>query len=272
MTTYWDQLFATVPRKTASRCYCIVFTPRSGSTWLGDLLSNSGYLGRPQEWFNPDPARKTALESEADDLNAYYLYLKQAQRTGDVFGLEITWPQMDIVLQSVNPVRFEDMRVWAFLRRRDFVAQAVSLFKAESTGRFHSVQGGEEGPAPDYAPLEIARNVRRLMAQEFACEHFFKSRKIEAIELWYEDLLGLEPEQVLGLFSSALALPEDVLKATEASAPLSRYRKMGGADNELMAARFRRDYAEPMKYWEEYRGSRSVKSFLQEFPDYQHRF
>src|SRR5262245_3349013 len=33
--------------------YVIFLTPRSGSTWLTDLLRLTGTLGCPQEWLNP---------------------------------------------------------------------------------------------------------------------------------------------------------------------------------------------------------------------------
>jgi LPS sulfotransferase NodH len=267
LSTHWDQLFSSIPRGTANRLYCIAFTPRSGSTWLGDLLTKSGIVGIPQEWFNPDLAKTRAQQSGSTNLQGYYSYLKRVMRTKEVFGLEMTWPQLDIVLQSEGAIQFEDIQSWFFLRRKDFVAQAVSLYKAEMTGRFHSIQDIKPTAPVEYNAQRISKNVQRIMAHEFAYSLFFQRRKIAPVELWHEELIALPPADVLKLFTEVLESSAEDIARVNIETLASVHEKIGDEDSGKLIHQFKTDYPGIIQYWERNRGARSIKSFRREHPE-----
>ena len=198
MTETWKSLLAQVPRTEASYRYCIAFTARSGSTWLESLLSKTQGLGLPQEWFNPGAAGRTFKRSGCVDLADYYKYLKRVMGRRDVFGLEMTWPQARMVLELTHPDFFADIDHWFYLRRRDYVAQGVSLYKAVATGRFHSSSTWDEPVDVAYDGWKIASCILRMLVTEHGFNTFFEARGIQPGALWYEELIARPPQEVAG--------------------------------------------------------------------------
>lgn len=268
MTQTWKSLLANVPTKEASYRYCIAFTARSGSTWLESLLSKTRGLGLPQEWFNPGAAGRTFQRSGCVDLPEYYSYLKRVMGRRDVFGLEMTWPQARMVLELTHPDFFADIDHWFYLRRRDYVAQGVSLYKAVTTGRFHSVSTGEETVNAAYDGREIASWILRLLDTEHGFNAFFDARGLEPRRLWYEELITRPPQEVVGEFADALRLPPGARKQMRLNDLVSDFNKVGDEVNRDMADRFRVEHAPLVAYWDEHREGGIVNRFLKEYPGY----
>jgi trehalose 2-sulfotransferase len=267
MSSPWAQLFDSLPQAAASRSYCIAFTPRSGSSWLENLLTRSGILGKPGEWLNPGAARNTAVRSGTDNLTDYYAYLKKVMRTEDVFGIEMTWPHINLALQSAHPGLFDDIRTWFFLRRRDFVAQGVSLFKAQQSGVFHSVQADRKGKPVEYDEEEIRGCVQRIMTNEFALNQFFAQRGLQPTPLWYEELVTSSAEEVVRLFGEALELAPQTYQSVPFKALKSQHTKIGDGQSESMIQQFKAENTGYVQYWEQHRGKKSHNQFLQDLPD-----
>jgi len=268
MRTQWHDVFEAIAAGEAKHKYCIAFTARSGSTWLGNLIQRSGILGIPKEWFNPDAAQNTVQASACRDLPQYYQYLKSARKNADVFGMELTWPQAQLVFNSGYPKLFNDIQHWFYLRRKDYVAQGVSLYKAVQSGHFHSTQNGSEEEIVSYDGEMIAAYTLRILATEFNYETFFGRRRIKPEVLWYEELISSTGEAVLKRFIDVLQLPESAYKHVNLGAPKSKFKKVGNEQNELMASQFNREHAEFVAYWDQHRGKCSVEAFLKEYPQY----
>ncbi|MBT4522023.1 MAG: hypothetical protein HOC23_18645 [Halieaceae bacterium] len=268
MKTQWHDVFESIAASEASHRYCIGFTARSGSTWLGSLIQKSDILGIPLEWFNPDAAGKTVRGSACRDLAQYYQYLKIARTSGDVFGMELTWPQARMVFNSGYPNLFDDIQHWFYLRRRDYVAQGVSLYKAASSGHFHSVQANNKKQKVNYDGKAIAASTLRIMATEFGFDSFYSDRGFRTEELWYEDIISTTPEAILMRFIDVLQLPISAYRHVDFGALSSRFEKVGDSQNELMMSQFRREHPEFVAYWDQYRGKRSVDNFVKEYPQY----
>ena len=69
--------------------YIIFFTPRSGSTWLGDLLVSTKFAGKPREWFNPQHLKKSVEQFGSVTPQTYAAILRRHHQIQSVFGLEI---------------------------------------------------------------------------------------------------------------------------------------------------------------------------------------
>ena len=155
----WDDLFdVTFDKKEQEddekepfkKKYAIAFTPRSGSTWLGDVLLKTNRMGKPMEWFNASfpGLKKRIAEYQSNSIEDYYCAIQNDKSSKNrVFGMEITWFQAQEVFNYIgNDTIFDDIEQWFWLRRKDFLAQGVSLFKAVESGKFHSVDKKDVTP------------------------------------------------------------------------------------------------------------------------------
>jgi LPS sulfotransferase NodH len=174
------------------RRYVLFFTPRSGSSWLGDLIAKTGYLGNPGEPFNPVMVPNIAERLEATDMDTYADTLLRSRNKNGVFGCEITFRQihncfgdMGEMLRVLQPTAF----FW--LLREDLVAQAMSLSRRQQTQVAHSsmVDVAAQENAENrfiYDPDTIRRSVDSLCWQEERMEELFTAHGIKPFRLSYE--------------------------------------------------------------------------------------
>ena len=268
MSTQWQEIFESITASEAKQKYCIAFTARSGSTWLENLIHQTGFLGIPQEWFNPHAARNTVQASACRDLPQYYQYLKIARKNADVFAMQLTWPQAQLVFNAGHPNLFDDIQHWFYLKRLDYVAQGVSLYKAVRSGHFHSTQNDREKKVVSYDEKMIITHTLRILAHEFMYETFFDRRGIKPEALWYEELISSTTEAVLIRFIETLQLPKSAYEHVNLCAVKSRFEKVGDEKNESMTSQFKREHPEFVSYWDQHRGKCSVEAFLEEYPHY----
>lgn len=128
--------------KTRTR-YIICSSPRTGSTLLGQMLKDSNCAGDPLEYFNPQylqALRRRFNTSRFDEI----IQLLERHRTSSngVFGIQIHWSHFSKIFLR-NPNRqdlfFENFDKIIFIRRRDKIAQAVSLYRAYTTKLWSSL-------------------------------------------------------------------------------------------------------------------------------------
>lgn len=251
--TTWDEVFSSVHSTPADKLYCIAFTARSGSTWLGDILCKTGRLGDPREYFNHMAAKYMISHSTAANLREYYEYIKTVSQTDGVFGVEVSYHQMVKYAQEGYPDLLNDIQTWFFLRRKDYVAQAVSLYRATQSGIFHSPGKAAEVPETPYNASEIERFARSALAAEYYFSQFFENKGIKAKELWYEDLLELQTHEIVNLFLEDIGLPRQAAETIE-----SKFTKLSDSCSENLINRFKSENAEFISYWDEWRGKRAV--------------
>jgi LPS sulfotransferase NodH len=200
----------------ARRRYVIMFTPRSGSTWLTSVLSSSAALGFPQEYLNPEfivGVAKFLNAKTADDL--LDALLRQRKSANNVFGIEVFF------------------HLW----RDNLVAQAISLFRAVRTGHFHSADTAANG-APDYDDGALQWWMVHVTDMENANVRVLQRLAQPARLLRYEDIIG-DRQQAVELFARALAVPQHGAwaRVDGAAEPL----KLADGWNEATEARFRRE-------------------------------
>ena len=124
----------------ARRRYAIYFTPRSGSSWLTDTLTDSKCLGKPQEFFNPNFIPRIARSLNANSLEAISNCCCAGKSWWNISRLR----NHDLSMHRVFGIGRKVSRILSahlpafYLRREDMVLQAVSLAKAVKTSVFHS--------------------------------------------------------------------------------------------------------------------------------------
>jgi LPS sulfotransferase NodH len=214
--------------------YILCATPRSGSTLLCDLLAATGVAGDPDSYFmdDVDPvwARHWGLPArDGQDETAYAAaflaaVLKAGRGGTPVFGLRLMHRNLCDLLAMTDHAypglpsgharlraAFGDI-LFVHLARRDRLAQAVSLVKAEQTGLWHIAPDGTEVErlAPPRPPAydfdRIAATFAGLEAQEAGWTAWFAAEGIAPLRLWYEDL-SADPTDAVAWICCALGTP-----------------------------------------------------------------
>lgn len=189
----------------------ICATPRSGTTLLCDLLSETGVTGRPNSFYRAESvehfARELSVESGPDFERRYLDAIIAEGRGGtDLFSMRVMWPSVSEMRaklsalfpdESTNAGRIAaafGTPLYLYITRKDKIAQAISRIKAEQSGLWHRAadgsvreQGGEyRAPAYDRAAIEAS--IAETTAHEAEWRRWFAREGIAPMELSYEEL------------------------------------------------------------------------------------
>ncbi|MFV0300490.1 MAG: Stf0 family sulfotransferase [Paracoccus sp. (in: a-proteobacteria)] len=252
----WQDPFSEIPRDAekfqqfmqgipASRRYVILFTPRSSSTRLKAAAEATGQLGNPGEWFNPLFYEMSAGSLSATSLPDYVDVLSRARAPGGLFGVELTWRQLDRFFGTVE--RFREVLApdeHVSLIRHDVVAQAVSVVRLVQTGLSHSVKTtadeirrSDDGFA--YEEKKICNRIKKLTEDECRSEAYFQRFGITPLRLSYEQLSRKTDPEIARLLADHLGVDLTADKQI-----VSGHQKMAGAKSAEFVKRFRAENAE----------------------------
>ena len=238
--------------------YLICATPRSGSTFLCEVLQNTGIAGYPEEYFqalektglprdpqayfegldpaeraditpylapfaqaNPEPAQAVSAEAYLDYLATV---LQRGSTLNNVFGAKIMWGYFNDLVHKFQDIPgysempapdllstvFPHLR-YIWIRRRDKVRQAVSLWKALQTWTWRqedlsprpNVSAGSRKPVFHFKAIDHL--VQQIETDEAAWQHYFRSYDIQPFTVEYEELtvayeeVDLEILQFIGI-------------------------------------------------------------------------
>jgi LPS sulfotransferase NodH len=233
-------------RKAPARLrYVIWFTPRSGSSWLTDIATASGRLSQPGECFNPDFMPEMTRNARAATMDQYIQILSRRRNTYGVFGVQITWHQMQRSFDGADRfMRYFDGSPAIWLIREDIVMQAVSLAKKEQTRIGHSVQSSAEARAAADAQVSydadlIAFFLRSLHRAEQGTEEIFADYGLTPLRLSYERNMAMGGSHVL----NAMAHHLKVKPIPHGAGDQSDHVQIRTELNAAFADRFRAEHA-----------------------------
>jgi LPS sulfotransferase NodH len=176
-------------------CYLIAITPRSGSTYLCDVLTQTKRLGRPQEWLGASSIPKRIDKNMPGRSPEEFLRnaLRVTKSKNNVAGLKASWFQFNDFKQALGNQEALKKFKYIYLTRRDLAAQAVSLYKATKSGIFHSdSQTNEEDlkklSALPYDFAAIKYWYDHIVVQEKGWQHYFYEQNIYPCCIYYEDI------------------------------------------------------------------------------------
>lgn len=206
--------------------YIIATSQRTGSTLLTDALTGTGVAGAPDEWFlsggNGNEALKLrfGIRGEADYIDR----IIQATATANgVFGTKLFWRQWDVLIPRLiaktgmrcgqpihdslpdlltaglgRPIRY----IW--LRRRNKLAQAISLYRARNTGEWRAIAGRGDGASAadrdlafDYDKITAIK--QNLEDEDRKWNSYFHQYRLTALMLVYEDFIANYEQTVRGV-------------------------------------------------------------------------
>lgn len=195
----------------STKNYIICITPRSGSTWLMDLIHKTQVLGHPNEWFNTDDMHKRILKYSSSSIWEYIDAIRRdcASTTG-VFGVQFSYIQLERLLEIVSIEQlFGRMPIWFYLTRKNLIQQGISNFLSADSGYFHSYQEQHKYDAYlqlEYDAAKIEYWCEHILLQETKFEETFVHYQVEPIRITYEDVVA-NKDRILRLFHNVLNVP-----------------------------------------------------------------
>lgn len=252
--------------------YYICFTPRSGSTWLNEILTQSQLMGVPGEWFNPGQLAKNIVKRyPCADLPEYIDCIKRkTSATSGVFGAEISFFQYEILEQALAACDARELvdlgrSKLIYLWRQDLLAQAVSLYRATETGMFHSVQRDaavREEADFAYSENKIWKWMLHLLQQELGWVRWLSKRELPYLNLSYEELWSSTELTLARLFQYVLG-DADEPRPRVADLTLS-HRKIANAHSESLVQEFYAGNAAKVEFCLENRGKLDATALKRE--------
>lgn len=241
--------------------YLVCATHRSGSNLFCQSLWLSELAGFPQECFSPTRSPVIAEEyGLTPPEESFSLYLRsllaKRQTNNQVFGAKIMWKHVDWFREqlladdqytgtrSENPAdvlkdAFPDLKYF-WVRRRDKVRQAISLYKAKQTKIYNSMQEDNGQGAGEvelvYNFDAIHKEVKRFEKEEGEWQKFFQDNQIAPYVVEYENFVKEYEETALGALRF---LGVDVPVTYEQ--PKSHYRQLADSVNDEWYTRYRDD-------------------------------
>jgi LPS sulfotransferase NodH len=206
-STAWERETAAVP--LPSKKYVIVFTARSGSSWLTSILSATNCLGYPEEYLNPNFVRSVAEAVHCIDPKQFLPSLQRRRQSANgVFGVEVREVDVKLMGTELFFEAFGSETVFFNLWRDNIIAQAVSLYRAVETRVFHSSDNNENVALPEYNADALQKWIMHLSTQENANISMLKREKRAFFNICYEQIIK-NRNDIIKFFANALSVAFD---------------------------------------------------------------
>jgi LPS sulfotransferase NodH len=195
----------------APRAVVICSAPRTGSYLLSEALESTGCLGVPREYFDEHQNKAKWWIDRlkiTNDADYFEKVIAHGSTSNGIFGLKIHWFQIpDLIKRFAQSTgtfssaetdlddclrrRFDTIH-YLWLRRRNSVAQGISLYRAYKTEVWHIRMDATPIP-PLNMPFDLEgvdRYVRMVEDYDRMWRDFFARKRIGAFTLIYEDFVS----------------------------------------------------------------------------------
>ncbi len=238
--TAWDQFgpdydFPEYPGQPMS--YLIATTPRCGSHHLGHLLTATGMLGSPLEYFSKGRLRDWREKLAASDtVDLFRQLFRRRTSPSGWFGVKAHWPQFQQIMADEEVCGLFNFRRYLHIERRDRLAQAISWVIAQQSSAWISFHTPNDEPRYDFDAIRNALNV--IDAHSADWKQFFATHGIEPLSIIYEDLVAT-PDATVESVLAHCGLTRDPTLARHTEQPT----RQASHRNEIWAQRYRADIA-----------------------------
>lgn len=214
----------------------VLFTQRSGSFYLSDLLQTSGFFNFADEYLSSGMVNSTSRERNIKSIGEYFACISELRTRSGFFVLKSTIQQLAMlalhgILELILPrTRF------IVIERMDKLAQVISWSIADQTGRYHLSAGQADaathGGAPTYDSADLHARLGMLAHAAAQTTLFVGLNGLAPLHVSYEALIAAP--KVCGRMINEFLGCEDVHCDPE----LVRFRRQASALNEVWRARF----------------------------------
>lgn len=212
-----------MPQNTSPHDLLIATSPRSGSEWLCKWLLTSGAVGWTGEWLLmgrlPEVLKTLELQPGCSMSSIIAKLRHFRDFKTDAVSIKIMWNDFSLANHRAEQEGFQNGFIGAlnnprvvYLERRNKLAQAVSLFKARSSGKWSSAKGKTEDT--EFSSSGIAFAYLGALSQNQSWKCYFKANSISPIHIYYEDFLQ-NPRAAIKKIFEALDVDPAVADRTE---------------------------------------------------------
>jgi len=204
LATHVSTLRGRIEAVGIDRTFFVCSTPRTGSTMLGNLLADTGLVGRAGEYFGQPFRREVVPGLSRRRFDDYLVDCTQHARGTGTLGIKLHWDQVEVFLYLLRLRRglrgLSDRQVieavfpaprFVWVTREDTLAQAVSWWKAMASGKWTDGRPVRSEPSFDFDG--IAGRIRGIEEHTAAWRRWFEQNEIEPLRLAYEELAADPP-------------------------------------------------------------------------------
>lgn len=176
------------------RRYIIAMTPRSGSSYLCDVLTRSRRFGLPGEFLNQEFLPNIMVRIPGRTPGEYFRNVARVRKTSNgIYGLKASWFQFKNFVEILGNDECLSGYKFIYLTRRNLAAQAVSLYKATSSSVFHTNKKHDADAVSKLESLgydfdEINRWYEHIERQEQGWQEYFRDNRINPCCISYEEI------------------------------------------------------------------------------------
>lgn len=174
--------------------YIVAMTPRSGSSYLCNVIEGTGLLGAPGEFLNEQFIPKIVKAIPGRTADEYFRNVSRVKKTRNgVHGLKASWFQFNNFIRLLHDDGCLSSYQYIYLTRRDLAAQAVSLYKATASNVFHTNVTLDAAAVHKLKTLEydfeqIHQWYLHIVLQEKGWLNFFFNHRISPCYVTYEEV------------------------------------------------------------------------------------
>lgn len=193
--------------------YSILSSPRSGSTLLARALYNTGLAGDLHEYLNPSAIAAYQASQNNGQVNINdYLKDIEARRTSanGYFGLKVHYFHLarlakskDSALQIVKNFLLSQNKL-IFITRRNKIAQSVSYYIAQQSGRWTSEHERYMKNNDDFHfifdPLALTRCLQRIIDDDESWRSVLRLSGKPYLEIIFEDFIDTYEDHIKQIF------------------------------------------------------------------------
>lgn len=185
------------------RGYMICGSARTGSGYFTRLLSSTGELGKPREYFNTGMRRRFNPDYPTDPVEQLSLVMTEGATPNRVYGLKFFPTHFRFIKGRVDPFRDLPNLTFIHLRRRDVLGQAISLARARQTKQY-GARPGLHVPAT-YDQAMIRRSLVFIATQEKEWRRILRQLGVKPPEFVYEEIMA-DPQGAVDRVASLMGL------------------------------------------------------------------
>jgi trehalose 2-sulfotransferase len=174
--------------------FLIAITPRSGSSYLCDVMTRIKLFGLPGEILNQEFIPRIIKAIPGRTPEEYIRNVMRFRKTKNgTSGLKASWFQFRNFMDAMTDRAYLAGFKYIYLTRRDLAAQAVSLYKATASSVFHTnIPHSEEAVSKlqslEYDYQKIKEWYLHIVQQEKGWEAYFEENGIHPLRLTYESI------------------------------------------------------------------------------------
>jgi LPS sulfotransferase NodH len=188
-----------------ARGYVICSSQRCGSNYFCQLLTSTGKLGRPQDWFNGPGIR---AREDANYPLEHAAQLKEVLARGKspngIYGLKMFCNRFDET-SDIDWVGELPALRWVYLERRDLLGQAISDVRSAQTQQYRST--AEPKAAPRFDRAAIRETLVRLACEQARWKVYFARNALAPVHLVYEDIVA-DPQRAVDAVATLMDVHE----------------------------------------------------------------